>query len=228
MHGGGWKSGRKLNCPLLWLAAEGYAVASIDVLLLHAAGWPAQIDDPRAAIRWLREHAAAHQLDPTRIAIGGGSSGGHVAALVGTTSAPTGEKISSRVTAVIDFYGPADLLTMPANTPGPNRTNADLAKANGARLLGGIVRDRPARAREASALYHVSNDDAAFLILHGDQDTQVPLDQSQRLHAKLRAAGVTSELHVLTGAGHGGKAFDAPATRAVIRQFLGRVLGTKN
>jgi acetyl esterase/lipase len=123
VHGGGWKSGSKLNCPLIWLAAEGVAVASIDVRLLHAASWPAQIEDPRAAVRWLRENASRHQLDPQRIAVAGGSSGGHVAAILGTTSAPAGETVSSRVQAVIDFYGPADLLTMPPNLPGPGRTD---------------------------------------------------------------------------------------------------------
>ena len=106
--------------------------------------------------------------------------------------------------AVIDFYGPSDLLTMPPNLPGPGKTDADLAKANGARLLGGIVRDRPEKARQASALHHVSKDDPPFLILHGDQDPQVPPDQSQRLHARLREAGVVSELHIIPGAGHGG------------------------
>ena len=228
VHGGGWKNGSKLNCPLTWLAAEGYAVASIDVRLLHQSGWPAQIEDPRAAIRWLRENAATYALDPARIAVGGGSSGGHVAAVVGTTSAPAGEKTSSRVQAVIDFYGPADLLTMPNNTPGPGKTDADLAKANGARLLGGIVRDRAALAQKASALHWVSADDPPFLILHGDADPQVPLEQSRRLDAALRAAGVRSELHVLPGAGHGGKAFDTPALRTTIKAFLDRTMAGRN
>ncbi len=225
VHGGGWKGGTKQNCPLKWLAAEGYAVASLDVRLLPVAGWPAQLQDPRAAIRWLREHAADYGLDPRRIVIAGGSSGGHVAALVGTTAAPADENTSSRVQGVIDLYGPSDLLTMPPNVPGPGKTDADLAKANGAVLLGGIVRDRPELARTASALHQVSADDPPFLILHGDADPQVPLDQSRRLHARLREAGVPSELVVLPGAGHGGKAFDTPEVRAAIKAFLARTLG---
>ncbi len=224
VHGGGWKSGSKINCPLTWLAAEGYAVASLDVRLLHHAGWPAQLEDPRAAVRWLRANAAQYHLDPARIAIAGGSSGAHVAALVGTSAVVSGETVSSRVQAVIDFYGPADLLTMPANTPNGGKTDVDLAKANGARLLGGIVRDRPALAREASALYQVSQDDPPFLILHGDADPQVPIDQSRRLHAALQRVGVSSELQELPGAGHGGKAFDTPALRATILSFLARTL----
>jgi arylsulfatase len=220
VHGGGWKNGTRLNCPLAWLAAEGIAVASIDVRLLHVAQWPAQLEDPRAAVRWLRENSNRYEIDPRRIAVAGGSSGGHVAALVGTSAAPGDESVSSRVQAVIDFYGPSDLLTMPANTPRAGRTDADLAKANGARLLGGIVRDRPEKAREASALYQVSADDPPFLILHGDRDPQVPLVQSERLHERLREVGVASELHVVRGAGHGGKEFDTPAVRAKIRDFL--------
>jgi acetyl esterase/lipase len=159
-----------------------------------------------------------------RIAVGGGSAGGHLAAVLGTSDAPAGESVSSRVQAVIDLYGPADLLTMPANTPGADKPDAELAKANGAKLLGGIVRDRPELARAASALHQVSGDDPPFLILHGDRDPQVPLEQSQRLHARLQELKVPSELRVVPGAGHGGKAFDAPEIRETIRAFLARTL----
>ncbi len=220
IHGGGWKSGRKENCPLIWLVEEGYAVASINYRLLHVAQWPAQIDDCHAAVRWLRSNAEKFNLDPDRIASAGSSAGGHLAALVGTTSAPVDEKVSSRVKAVIDMFGPTDLLTMPPNTPGPGKTDEDLAKSNGARMLGGIVRDIPEKAKEASALYQVSKDDAAFVILHGSKDPGVPLDQSQRLDAALKAAGVFSQLHVIEGAGHGGKEFSTSETKDVIRQFL--------
>jgi arylsulfatase A-like enzyme/dienelactone hydrolase len=226
IHGGGWKNGSKDNCPLIWLAAEGYAVASINYRLSWLAQWPAQIDDVRTALRWLRTNAARYQLDPQRIAVAGGSAGGHLAALVGTATAPAGETISSRVSAVLDLYGPADLLTSPTNLPAPGRTDADLAKSNGAKLLGGIVRDRPDLARQASALYHVSKEDPPFLILHGDKDPQVPLDQSQRLHAKLREAGVAAELVVIPGAGHGGKEFGTDEMKQKIRTFFGRSLGT--
>ncbi|MEO6245486.1 MAG: sulfatase-like hydrolase/transferase [Opitutaceae bacterium] len=224
IHGGGWKNGSKENCPLTWLAAEGYAVVSIDHRYTSAAPWPAQIDDARAAVRWLRTNAARYGLDPARIAVGGGSSGGHLAAALGTLDAPAGEKVSSRVQAVLDYYGPSDLLTMPSNLAGPGKTDADLAKANGAKLLGGIVRDRPAIARAASALPNVTRDDPPFLILHGDKDPQVPLDQSQRLDAKLREVGVPSELIMLPGAGHGGKEFTTPEVKEKIRTFLARSL----
>jgi acetyl esterase/lipase len=222
VHGGGWTKGSKENPPLAWLAAEGYAVASINYRLSWMARWPAQIDDVRAALRWLRVNAAKHGIDPDRIVVAGGSAGGHLAALAGTQSPPAGETVSSRVRAVIDLYGPADLPSMPANRP--DRPGEDAARTNGARLLGGAVRDRLELAREASALHHVSADDPPFLILHGDRDPQVPLEQSQRLHAALRAAGVSSELVVLPGAGHGGKEFSTPEIRAKIRAFLATAL----
>ena len=89
------------------------------------------------------------------------------------------------------------------------------------------MRDRPDFARQASALYQVSKDDPPFLIIHGDKDPQVPLDQSQRLHAKLREAGVPSELMVIPGAGHGGKEFTTPAVQQSIRTFLARSIGPR-
>ncbi len=224
IHGGGWKNGTKENCPLIWLAAEGYAVVSLNYRLSWAAKWPAQIDDTRTAIRWLRTNAAKYGLNPARIAVSGGSSGGNLASITGTAPATTGETVSSRVAAVIDFYGASDMLTMPVNVPGPGKTEADLATSNGAKLLGGTVRDRPDLARQVSPLHNITPDDPPFLILHGDKDDQVPLVQSERLHARLREVGVPSEFHVLVGAGHGGKAFDAPEIRAKIRGFLARTL----
>jgi dipeptidyl aminopeptidase/acylaminoacyl peptidase len=116
---------------------------------------------------------------------------------------------------------------MPPNLPGPGKTDADLARTNGARLLGGIVRDRPELARQASALYQVSPDDPPFLILHGDQDPGVPLDQSERLNAKLQAAGVPSELRVLKGARHGGPAFETAEMHEVIQKFFNTHLRPK-
>jgi arylsulfatase len=224
LHGGGWKRGTKDSCPLVWLASEGYAVVSVQYRLSWLARWPAQLEDVRAAVRWLRTNAAQYQLDPARVAVAGSSSGANLASIVGTAPAAAGESVSSRVGAVIDFYGASDLLTMPPNVPGPGRTEADLAQSNGAKLLGGIVRDRPELARQVSALYQVTADDPPFLILHGDQDDQVPVEQSRRLHAKLQATGVPAELVVLPGVGHGGKAFDTPEVRGKIRAFLARSL----
>lgn len=220
VHGGGWRSGTKANCPAAWLAAQGYAVASLDFRLLPEHPWPAQIEDPIAALRWLRKESGKYGLDAERSAAMGGSSGGHVVALWGTLPLRAEDKVK----AVVDLYGPTDLLTMPPNVLSEKRTRADLAKANGALLLGGIVMDQPEKARAVSALHQASKDDVPFLIMHGMDDPGVPVDQSERLHAALKAAGVESTLKLIPGAGHGGKEFDSPESRALIRAFLDKHL----
>ena len=220
VHGGGWRNGSKANCPAAWLATKGYAVASLDFRLLPEHPWPAQIEDPIAALRWLRQESGKYGYDASRSAAMGGSSGGHVVALWGTLSLPAEDKVK----AVVDLYGPTDLLTMPPNVLSEKRTRAELAKANGALLLGGVVMDQPEKAKAVSALHQVSKDDVPFLILHGAADPGVPVDQSERLHAALKAAGVESTLKLLPGAGHGGKEFDSTESRALIQGFLDKHL----
>lgn len=220
VHGGGWKTGTKAGCPVAWLAAQGFAVASLDFRLLPEHPWPAQIEDPVAALRWLRQESGKYGYDAERSAAMGGSSGGHVVALWGTLTLPPADKVK----AVVDWYGPTDLLTMPPNVLSAKRTRAELAKANGALLLGGIVMDQPEKAKAVSALHQVSKDDVPFLIMHGTADTSVPVDQSERLHAALKAAGVESTLKLLPGAGHGGREFDSAESRALIQAFLDKHL----
>lgn len=220
VHGGGWKNGSKDRCPATWLTEHGFAVASINYRLTTEAQWPAQIDDCRAAVRWLRTNAEQFQIDGSKIAAWGGSAGGHLVALLGTVDAQVNESVPSRVQAVCDWYGPTDLLTMPPNVLGQGRTLEDLAASNGAKLLGGTVQDLPDLAKQASALYHVSKDDPPFLIMHGELDPGVPLQQSERFHQALMTAGVPSTLHVVPQAGHGGKEFQTPQVRDLIKAFF--------
>ena len=224
VHGGGWKNGSKDRCPAAWLAAHGFAVASINYRLTHEAQWPAQIDDCRAAVRWLRENAKTLNLNPDRIGAWGSSAGGHLVALLGTLDPPDSEGTSSQVQAVCDWFGPTDLLTMPPNTISETRTEADIAQSNGAKLLGATVRDVPALAKQASALYQVSADDPPFLIMHGEKDPGVPLSQSHRLHEKLLTAGTQSELKVIANAGHGGKEFQTPEAKQLVLDFFSKTL----
>jgi dipeptidyl aminopeptidase/acylaminoacyl peptidase len=126
------------------------------------------------------------------------------------------------VAGVIDFFGPTDLLSMPGNVPGPDQPPEKLAQTRGARLLGGIVSEREILARQASPLFQVSAGDAPFLILHGDADPEVPVEQSERLEIALREAGVECKLLLFTGAGHGGAVFDSGAARQEVLAFLRR------
>lgn len=229
VNGGGWKNGSKKTAArtAAWLANHGIAVASINYRLTDVAGWPAQINDCYESVRWLRRNAAKYQLDADHIGCWGTSAGGHLAILMGTRPYPKEESTSSRVIAVCDWFGPSDLLTMPPNNVGNGRTERDVAMSNGAKLLRATVRKVPALAKDASGLYHVSKGDSAFLIMHGEKDPGVPLEQSQRLHLALKKAGVDSKLEVIPDAKHGGPHFRTKEAKASVLEFFQRTLGQK-
>ena len=221
VHGGGWKNGSKNKCQASWLASNGFAVASINYRLTDAAQWPAQIEDCQEAVRWLRKNATKYGLNPDYIGAWGSSAGGHLVALMGTRPL---EDEAGQIQAVCDWYGPSELMTMPPNNIGNGRTAEDVAKSNGALLLGATVREVPDLAADASALDQVSADDPPFLIMHGSADPGVPLSQSTKLHEKLRASGVDSTLHIVEGAGHGGPEFKTEAVRDLVQAFFERTL----
>lgn len=226
IHGGGWQNGSKDRCPALPFTTQGYAVASVNYRLSHHAPFPAQIEDCKAAVRWLRAHAKEQGIDPDRIGVWGASAGGHLVALLGTTGdvkewdrVGIAPDISSRVQAVCDWFGPADLVRVVRQS---KDTNGPVAK-----LLGGSPADSKEKAAQASPVTYVTRDDAPTLILHGDQDKLVPLVQSELLAAALRKAGVPVTLKVLPGAAHGGPAFNSPETLDVVRQFFDSQLKKK-
>ena len=188
--------------------------------------FPAQIEDCKAAIRWLRANAAKYHLDPDHIGVWGASAGGHLVALLGTTG---GVKEfegkdgnldqSSRVQCVVDWFGPADMLTMGKLADKPDTVVA--------KLIGGPVQDNQEKARAASPLTYVSKDSAPFLIMHGDKDDTVPLAQSEKLAAALKKAGVEVQLCVIKGNGHGGPGFTSPESWKLIEDFFAKHLGEK-
>lgn len=228
IHGGGWEGGNKDRCPAKPLVAKGYAVASLNYRLSQHATYPAQIEDCKAAIRWLRAHAAEHGIDKERVGVWGASAGGHLVALLGTTGHvrdfDVGENLdqSSRVQCVIDWFGPADFL----HYGDPPWRGLDYPKGVVAKLLGGTVSADPERARRASPVYFVQADAAPFLIMQGDRDNLVPLQQSELLHAALTKAGVESTLQVYPGAGHGGGPFGSPEALRLMGDFLNKHLHT--
>ncbi|MCZ6675388.1 MAG: alpha/beta hydrolase [Verrucomicrobia bacterium] len=220
VHGGGWLNGKKEIPKAEYLAGHGYAVASINYRLTHEAIWPAQIEDCRESVRWLRRHAKSYHLDSKNIGVWGSSAGGHLVALMGTLPYPKDENISSRVKAVCDWFGPTELLSMPPNNVGNGRTEEDVANSNGAKLLGCTVKDCPELARQASALDNVSSDDASFLIMQGELDPGVPVSQSSRFYDKLKVHGVYAEFEIVKEGGHGGRHFNTDAVRSRVLRFF--------
>ena len=227
VHGGGWEGGSKHDCPAKPLLARGYAVASVGYRLSSQAVFPAQIEDCKAAVRWLRAHAGEYGIDPQRIGAWGASAGGQLVALLGTTGGTRRFDVggdldqSSAVQCVLDWFGPADFLRWgdPPLTVVMDSPNTALA-----RLLGGPVSTRPELARSASAVYSADKNSAPFLIMHGDHDTTVPLQQSDELATALQKAGVETTFKVVAGAGHGGPAFSQPANLQLMAAFFDRHL----
>jgi acetyl esterase/lipase len=204
VHGGGWRAGDKANNPALPLSGRGYVVASINYRLTDVAHFPAQIEDCRAALRFLRANAAKYNIDPKRVGVWGGSAGGHLVALLGTAGDVTKwDRVgghadqSARVQAVCDYYGPAnfDVETMPGGSKGPDSPVG--------KLLGGPVDERKEEARQASPVHYISADDPPFLILHGEDDKTVSIEQSELLESALKKAGVEATFVRVKNAGHG-------------------------
>jgi len=215
IHGGGWRTGSRRGVagkvgPLL---ARGFAVASIEYRLTEEAPFPAQIRDCLAAVRFLRANAGEYGLDPDRFGAWGASSGGHLAALIGLApdvdewnEGPHPE-VSARVQAVCDWFGPVDLVNLQAQMgprPGADHLSADSPEG---RLVGGPLDREPFRTRalEASPLRYVRPGAPPFLIMHGDLDRVIPLEQSASLHQALFENGVESSFEKVEGAGHGFK-----------------------
>jgi acetyl esterase/lipase len=218
VHGGGWQGGDKSNGPALRFASKGYAVASMNYRFSQHATFPAQIYDCKAAVRWLRANARKYGLDADHIGAWGGSAGGHLVALLGTTAGvkelegPGGnEEQSSRVQAVVDWFGPTDFLTVGA-------------KETRTQLLGGDPQTKKEKALKASPMTYVSKDAAPFLIMHGDGDETVPIAQSETFAAALKKAGADATFVVIKGGKHGGALFTNAESMKLIEDFFARHL----
>jgi acetyl esterase/lipase len=228
IHGGGFQVGDKGEYRERFtpIAERGFVVASMNYRLLGEAPWPAQIHDANAAVRWLRANAAEHGVDPDRIAVGGGSAGGQLASLVGLTTgdaALEGEvgdhtATSSAVSAVVAMFPATDLIAL----GGPSELEREiLPPSAGATLLGiAHVDDDPAASRAISPRHRVHAGAPPHLLLHGDRDMVMHVDQSRTMHDALSAVGAHSALLVLAGQGHESEAFAAPTVIGTITGFL--------
>ena len=236
IHGGGFMMGDKGNPDMAdaFLAA-GYAVASINYRLSGEAKAPAQIQDAKAAVRWLRANAAKYKLDPQRFASFGASAGGNLAALLGTScgaAALEGPELgnadqSSCVQAVVDWFGPTDFLQMDAQFAGtacPVDHNA--ANSPESMLIGAPIQTKPEAARVMNPIAYVSAKAPPFLIQHGTADCNVPPQQGKLLADALTpligADKVTYTL--IQGAGHGGSQFSAAENQKLVMDFLAKAL----
>ncbi|MCB1224413.1 MAG: alpha/beta hydrolase [Verrucomicrobiales bacterium] len=234
IHGGGWRAGSKVGCPVASYAARGYIVASVEYRFSQKAIFPAQIQDCQAAIRWLRGHADLYHIDPQHVGVVGGSAGGHLSALVGTSGGTAAfpkigghQDQSDRVQAVCDIYGPSDFFTVVQQAQDdPNVQNifAFNTPSDPYSSLIGSRLDDEAKARVVSPVHYLSEDDPPFLILHGDHDKLVPFAQSTELSAGLRGQGVRVWLQKIPGAGHGGPGFNQPAILQLMQNFFDKNL----
>ena len=225
IHGGGWNSGNRQADGYYQLArqrllAQGVAVASIDYRLAPKHRFPAMIHDVTYAVRYLRKNAGRMKVDPDRIAAFGTSAGGHLASLLGTIDDSAGfdvgalTSVPSRVKAVVDIVGPADL-TDPAF---PQVTDIGIQRAFG--VVGGTPGD-PALLK-ASPVTYVSPGDAPFLLVHGTEDELVPYAQSVSFARRLQSAGVRAELVTVRGGSH---ALTTPSQSMNPNQIADRIAG---
>lgn len=219
IHGGAWRAGTRTTGPDLerFFARDGFAMASIDYRLTPDGVFPRSVEDVKTAVRYLRTHAAEHDLDADRIGLWGLSAGGHLAAVAALAPRGTFEGTdwldeSSAVQCVLDAYGPTWFTTMDeeaaaeaaALTPSgaTPRLRHDSPSSPESRLVGAPIQSVPARVREASPITYVSGGAPPFLIMHGTADDMVPARQSVRLFDSLAAAGADVELRLLDAVGH--------------------------
>ena len=232
IHGGGWQKGSKKDCKLDWLTGHGYSVASISYRLSQVAKFPAQLHDCKGAIRWLRANSTKYGYETNHIVVAGSSAGGHLAALIGTTSGnellegDIGGNLSqpSSVSAIIDYYGATDFILRSKTQP----SRANEVGSVVYNLLGGGADKKVELAKLASAAHHVTKDDPPLLIFHGDKDNTVLIDQSEAIIKAYKSKGLSVRMNVLPGKKHGGAVFYHGENRKRVLEFLETVLNPKS
>ena len=229
IHGGVWRGQDKGRLPALF-ARNGFATASLEFRLSPEARFPATVHDIKAGIRFLRANAEKYGYSTAHIAIAGGSSGGHYAALVGVTNGHpdlegmVGDHLdeSSDVDAIISYFGASNLTTILDQS---TRRGLDMRVPALELLLGGLPADTKQLAELASPVFHVDRDDPPLLLLHGDQDLTMPINQSLELEGVYESLGLDVSLEVPHGAGHYGVEFFTGSNSTIALAFLRRTVG---
>ena len=209
VHGGAWTAGNKdqLDFIARFLAGHGYAVVAINYRLAPKAKFPAQLEDCRDALRWMRQHAAEYHIDPTRLAAWGYSSGGQLAALLGVTT--------PGLAAVVAGGAPCDFRPMPPDNPYL------------VFWLGDTRRNNPQAYRDASPAQFLSSDDPPIFFYHGKEDYLVPFGQPMAMAEALGKLGVHAEVFAVENVGHLACFVDRSAVEAG-KKFLDRCLRNGN
>jgi len=197
LHGGGWVGGsrREMKQTIEVLARRGFVAVAPDYRTAPGHPWPACLDDVRAALRWIRDHASEHRLAANRIGVVGRNAGGHLACLLGATSNGKSNSTMECVQAVVSFAGPTDLTAAEVQSE-------EVLRRNLVPLLGGPPAEKSELYRQASPLLYTLNTPPPFLLIHGKEDSVVPARQSLAMAEKIRSAGGTAQVMLLEGEGH--------------------------
>ncbi|MGL5311964.1 MAG: alpha/beta hydrolase fold domain-containing protein [Peptostreptococcaceae bacterium] len=219
IHGGAFMMGDKQDhqlIPMLEGLNKGYAVVSINYRLSGEAKWPAQIIDVKKAIIYIKENAAKYLLNPYKVAVWGGSAGGHLSAMVGTTIGQgkfedINSQYDSNVNAVVDWFGPTDFLKMDEQLKTSNIEPQDHNEVDSpeSKLLGAKITEIPELVKDANPITYISKNLPPFFIQHGRIDDKVPYQQSEILYNELLkyADKDTVSFEIIEGAKHGGPHF---------------------
>jgi len=229
IHGGAYQGGDKHDGweYLLPLVDKDFIGVSINYRLSQQAVFPAQIEDCKSAIRYLRAHADKYNLDPKRIGIWGVSAGGHLAALLGTSSGieelenGPWQGYSSEVQAVCDWFGPVNFLSFGTQSKRQNHNSPE------SKLFGGPIAEKKALANMASPLKYIDSNDPPFLVMHGTDDKIIPYEQSRLLVTALTEARVPVTFISLNGAGHGSEEFESIEIQLRVLDFFDSTLRKK-
>lgn len=230
IHGGSWMYGDKTeDCIPARELSDHFAVASINYRLTTESPLPAQINDCKAAVKYLRANAKKYNLDPDRIGVWGTSAGAYLAALMGTTGdvewmeGKIGEEgYSSRVQAVCDWSGPVNFLSAQGQV-GPNSKFKFEGPGSAIYSLMG-TNMHPMALLSASPINYITPDDPPFLIMHGDKDDAIPLAQAKEFYDALTSKGVRARFKIAHGKGHD---IESPENVEIVRAFFLRNLGSK-
>lgn len=233
VHGGGWVAGKKEDFrPFMFpFTQQGIVCISVNYRLAPKHKFPAQIEDVKCAVRWLRANAAKYRVDPNRIGAMGGSAGAHLVALLGTTS---GEKKwegsggnpeqSSAISAMVCMSGPYDLSLAYRDSVRQNTKEGGAVRGMLEAVMGGTLEQQAAQYTAASPITYAGKEAVPALLTHGTADSLVPIEQSDLFYAKLKSVGTEVELMRIEGAGHADFGPKAQEGLARITAFVQRQL----